>query len=279
MKCGVYRQPAASLAGWAARGVDFVFGYEPQNDANGKPTVTMAAWKAAAKAAKLKYICEPSDNPAADAADPDLIGWLWRQDEPDDAYVSGDITNSSPAAVAAGVATLLKFGKPVVVNCDGWQVQWHKWDYKAAYATGATPACDYYTHVRAQPPTILGAMLDAFTLATGRPLGFAFVECSAQNLDPAYYPGTGAPSAAEFQSFIQQVVARSAVPVLFPQQLPGNGKGFVYDAMPAELVAALTAWTKPTSQPNVVVAPPAANPFAGWSIQAPDGRTYQVVPK
>src|SRR5689334_10954868 len=85
---GVHGQPKSSFDKWKSRGINTLFQYEGENNAQGVPTVTMSDWSATAASKGLYYVRAPSANPANDLQEKNLIAWA-QKDEP-------DLSNHSP---------------------------------------------------------------------------------------------------------------------------------------------------------------------------------------
>ena len=256
---GVYSQPWSSMSTWAKRGVNTAFRWEGQNDVTGNPTVSRAAWLAAVKAAGMRAICQPGTDLAADAAEPAIIGWLLEPDEPNDAAISAHDqaaaagqNETQATAAAAAVLTSLQGnygrlhacspGKPGYVNIDLSQLWWTKPGGDDAVIAGSCDVIvgDYYPLNRGDADlTNLSGLLDRFAaVAPGKP-HLVFLECSFQNLPWPTNPR--GPTSVDMANQVAMARAKGMAGILwFPQQLPGKGLDFLYDATSADQAQGLT---------------------------------------
>lgn len=272
----VFRQQASDAAKWVGRGVKVAVCYEPNNGA-----VSVAQWDAAWVNAGAKLIREPSGNDAADAANPNLIAVLCPIQEPDndavtahDKFVSDWSKNpptlSDPVAAAAAVEAVYAGveakckairaaipGKPIALVIGGEQYQWGKVDMARLMKAADYAILDWYPVQRSRPTADLSSLLVKFTTEFPGKLLYACLECSNQRLSLSSYPNCRCPTVAEFLDEWARIGAVKAGVCLFPQQTSEGGFPFVYDAMPAELVAAFVQHTGAavTPPPPVVVTP------------------------
>jgi hypothetical protein len=188
----------------------------------------MATWKASAKAAGLKYICQPSTQPTIDAIDPNLIAFLQPWDEPDDLWVNGQTT--IVAQLIAEFQMLQKAAPriPVVMNIDLSQTEWQKPPYAQIEPTFA----DFQGRLAYQKQ-----------LAGGRRT-LLCLECSNQQLSKQYFPAGMGPTGAQMNQEVQLAIAAGTSDfVFFPQQTAGQGNGFQYDATTTDTQSAILTIT------------------------------------
>jgi hypothetical protein len=252
---GVWYQPSHSFDQWKARGINTLMGYESEGN-----TVAMPDWKLRARNAGLNYICQPSDDLAADAADPNLIAWLLLPDEPDGAG------NKKPEEMLAGYKALKAAApnKPVLINFDGWQMKWKPESMYAEYLKACDwAAVDVYPFNGGQLQTIddYTKRIDELNRAGGGGKRLlAFMECGDQNLkaqdwvQTVYLTEKGdltntktdqpvaarmrAPTPAEMKQEIDALVAHGVTGIIyFPDKI---GKGWeAFDNTTPELEAAM----------------------------------------
>lgn len=299
----VYSQPAGSLAKWAGRGVTVALRYEPEARGDGTPTVSVAQWVAAAKAAGLHYVLQA--DAVGDWADPDLLGALCPWDEPD----QDNAHRVPPARIAADADRAFRSGARLYfVSLDALQLElWQEsWD---AHPGAVGPAFyDYAGLAKALAPwgtrvVVLGDMYpdnqgrggaaaalkanEQRTLATLFPAcrRGSFVECSDQKLQGLgnRQGGARSPGADEFAAQVRAVAAAGASLVcLFPQCVaPGD---FAYDATPDAVAAAIPPLAAPASALAALapaalpIPPPTTGPTPPPTPPPTTGPTTQPAP-
>lgn len=302
----IYYQPAASLAGFAAEGINTAVGYEPQNDPNnGNATVTMAQWDAQANAAGLARIRAGGDL-AADAQDAGLMGFL-QPDEIDADIITasgGKPVNTLPPAQAAAVEAIYKGyetnaaawrsgapGKPIFGNFDGLQIRYHLFDGLIDYARLLKcvdfATCDYHPVQRGEPLTIYQAIVATFlpvVKAAGKTFAFGLVETSNEHLDPTYYksreptPAELTAEAAMFQSqgfgvmFFTQSFGKDGLP-----NVDGSVGGFRYDNTTPAAQGAIKAICGHAT-PNPTTTPTTTNPVPTTTMTNPTQPAHTTPP-
>src|SRR5258705_7831570 len=110
---GVYMQPPDTFDAWRLRGINTLVGYESRGG-----SVSNDDWCAAAAIKGFHYIRKPAGDPAEDAKDPFLLGWM-HDDEPDVKKPPTD-----PQALQEAYAEWKKTAPnvPVFVNFSGGNV-------------------------------------------------------------------------------------------------------------------------------------------------------------
>jgi hypothetical protein len=280
MFIGVWSQPRGSLAKWRDRGINVLFGWEPERNSQGVPSVSQADWRAAARALGLAYYDRPSDDVQADGRDPYLVGFIM-DDEPDRRVLLPAInalkTEKDPARRAALQKTIDDYvasykaiadrcratGKPVFGNFSGPDVTggfpWYA-------GQGQKPILPLVTEIGADwypvnsdpnryPATLVGQQLDLL-VKWNREVGemtkplWCFVECGYMR------KGSGrAPTAAEVDAEVDQALARNVKGIIW---FPQGFSPFTYDSLDAtqaQKVAEVskrlaTPWTPPPIDPT-----------------------------
>lgn len=236
---GVFAQPKSSMSKWKGRGINTMFQWEPQHNAQGQPTVSMADWSKAAADLSLYYCRLPSDNPANDLSEKYLMAWT-QYDEPD--------IHATPVTQIIDTYQNLKAigpSKPVWVNFAGDHITPTGANYTTWAKTGDWLSADWYPFNRGyyndtnktNNINFIGKQTDVLRQqgGPGKKL-FAVIESSWQKL-PGSVPGR-APTTDEFRGMIWEAIVHGATGILyFPQQIGG---GFQYDATPANLVTEMT---------------------------------------
>jgi hypothetical protein len=293
----VFLQPKRNLQTWAARGVTLAIGRDREANADGSDGVSLAEWKAAAKAAGLRYVVDPSGDPAADARDPNLAGFLSPIDEPDGAVITAQDLNAGDAvASAAAQEAVYATEEAFYANCkrlapnvavyisfDLNQFQYHRPNYTRLFKACDRFTVDYYPVQRAMPVGEYGRLIDLVRVwPGGDKLALAWIETSYQHLDPAYFRGNRAPTVAEWLAETQQMLDRKLWVGWFPQCINADRlAAFSTDATTPEIAAAMVAWLKAPGAGGVDAAhggsgDPPRDPLAGWKIVSPSGVTYTL---
>jgi hypothetical protein len=290
---GVWYQPTSSFAKWKSRGINTLVGYESEGN-----TVSRQQWTAAAQQAGLSYLMAPTSDAGEiqqDAADANLLAWTQR-DEPDGAG------NVSPAQIVANYKAYkaLAPAKNVLVNFDGWKMQWRPdSDYQQYSQGGDWLAFDYYIINRGEGPANIpkiGTTLDRLKAVSGGGKKYlVFIECSNQKLNLQSWannpdqsgtppgPRMRAPTAAEMNQEIQLAVQHGASGIVYFPDIIGNGwQGF--DGITPDLEAAMKQTNAQLA--GAPAAPPVTLPIATPTTQtaAPldghditiDGVTYTL---
>ncbi len=234
---GVFSQPTSSFATWQGRGVNTLVAAESQGGA-----VSVDQWAAAADAANLYQIRQPTSDLKADTRNHRLLAWF----QPDEPEVNG----TAPSLLASNAASwrAVKNAKPIFTNFSGSNLldgntsadvynqylpstDWVGSDLYPVTGWGRTDWIDYGQ----TPPDRRmneGLAVKAFGQLSAKPQ-FAFIETSNQQLSYTA-PGTRGVTAAEFRGEVWDAVIHGAKGIIyFPQQF----NGFSYDATPPEVVS------------------------------------------
>ena len=258
---GVWLQPAASLAGWQARGINTGFGYEPQGG-----SVSNARWSQAAADAGLAYIRHPGDSLAADAADPHLLAWM-HDDEP-------DVAKTPPSVLAADYAAWKAVGPnvPVLVNFSGGNVLFNltpEATYRDYLKSADWVASDFYPisgWFRADWLDHVGQTIDRLSSWAPGKSQYAFIETNSQPL-PDGPPGITGVSPGQFRSMAWSAVIHGARGIVyFPQAFNG---GFKYDSTPPEIVTEMTQLNSHLKDISTTLAGPVNPPALAVTVDAP----------
>jgi hypothetical protein len=236
---GVHGQPKSSFDKWQSRGINTLFQYEGENNAQGVPTVTMQQWSAAAAAKGLYYVRAPSANPADDLQEKYLIAWA-QKDEP-------DLSNHSPnpatnidiyqnwKAIAPSKPVWINFAGPNITVGGANYTQWDK--------AGDWIASDWYpvNWARYNNLNFVGKATEKLKAdAGGVPKKyFSYIETSWQKLAGS----TRGPTKDEFRGEVWSAIIHGASGIIyFPQVVPDKtiGGSFSYDGTPADVAAEMT---------------------------------------
>jgi hypothetical protein len=223
---GVYMQPPDSFDVWRVRGINTLVGYESRGGA-----VSSDEWCGEAARRGFYYVRKPAADPAADAKDPFLLGWM-HDDEPDVKKPPTD-----PAALQADYAAWKAAAPqvPVFVNFSGGYVlggRVPKETYQQYLKAADWVGNDFYPVTGYNRPDWLwkvGAAVDQLRDWSGGKPQFAFIETSAQRL--SWTPrNTRGVSVEELRALIWHSVIHGVKGIVyFPQQI---GEGFRYDMTP-----------------------------------------------
>lgn len=253
----VFKQPSYNFPIWINRGVTLFYGWEEQNDANGKPTVHLIDYLNSAQSAGVKVLVQLDAVEAIPWNHPAIAGFV-QPDEADDLIVNGDTTVYGRLALYYKTAKQQRPDLAVYLNIDGWQWGWHKVDYGAIFACADYVGDDYYYDARDLSMSDWVARQTAIKASAGGKMVFTFVATSFQNLDPTYYPGERTPTAASVNDQFAAAGSLGLSTPLFPQSFTP----FRYDSTPADVSAAITlhnasAPPKPVPPPlNITVSMP-----------------------
>jgi hypothetical protein len=237
---GVHGQPKLSFDKWKARGINTLFQYEGENNAQGVPTVTMSDWSKTAASKGLYYVRAPSANPADDLQEKNLIAWA-QKDEPD---LSNH--NPNPATNIDIYQNWKAIGpnKPVWINFTGPNVTVNGANYTQWDKGGDWIAVDWYpiNWARYNNINFIGQAVDKLRKdANGVPKKyFAYIETSWQKLNV----GTRGPTKDEFRGEVWSAIMHGANGIIyFPQVVPNVtvGGSFSYDGTPADVAAEMTS--------------------------------------
>jgi hypothetical protein len=235
---GVHAQPKSSFDKWKSLGVNTLFQYEGENDANKNPTVSMATWSSAAAAKGLYYVRAPSANPADDLQEPNLLAWA-QKDEPDlSNHTPNPATNidiyQNWKAIAPSKPVWINFAGPNVTVGGANYTQWDK--------GGDWIAVDWYPLNWNRPNNInfIGQAIDKLRVdAGGVPKKYmAYIETSWQRLANSTVANT--PTPAQFRGEVWSAIMHGANGIIyFPQVVPDVtiGGSFSYDGTPANVQA------------------------------------------
>jgi hypothetical protein len=229
---GVFAQPVPSFDKWKSRGINTLFQYEPQANAQGIPTATMEQWSKAAADKGLYYTRLPGANPANDLQEKFLLAWT-QKDEPDlenhDPYPPRNI-DVYQNLKAIGPT------KPVWINFAGNHVTPAGANYTEWVKSGDWLSMDWYpfnANPTRYPIDLIGQGIDKLRAdSKGVPKRFfAVLESSNQKLNAL----SRAPTTDEFRGEIWEAIVHGAGGIVyFPQRIGG---GFAYDDTPPNLVA------------------------------------------
>jgi Beta-galactosidase/PEP-CTERM motif len=228
---GVFAQPVPSFDKWKSRGINTLFQYEPQVNAQGVPTATMEQWSKAAADRQLYYTRLPSANPANDLQEKYLLAWT-QHDEPD-----LENHDPNPARNIDIYQNLKAIGpnKPVWINFAGNHVTPAGANYTEWVKSGDWLSHDWYpfnANPTRYPIDLIGQGIDKLRAdSKGVPKKFfAVIESSNQKLNSL----SRAPTTDEFRGEIWEAIVHGAGGIVyFPQKIGG---GFQYDDTPANLV-------------------------------------------
>jgi len=237
---GVHSQPKGSFDKWKSRGINTLFQYEGENNAQGVPSVTMQQWSAAAASKGLYYVRAPSANPADDLQEPNLIAWA-QKDEP-------DLSNHNPnPAVNIDIYQNWKAiapSKPVWINFAGPNVTIGGSNYTQWDKAGDWLAVDWYpiNWARYNNINFVGMSIDNLRRDSGgvNKKYFAYIETSWQKLAGS----TRGPTKDEFRGEVWHAIMHGASGIIyFPQVVPDRtiGGSFSYDGTPADVAAEMTS--------------------------------------
>jgi hypothetical protein len=247
---GVYYQPAdavgtTSFAGWAARGVNTLIGYEPQS---GDPTpVTIDQYSQAAVNAGMYMIREPRSNPAADIGQANLLAWL-QPDEPEGNGVPASTLQNNYNTWQAADPNM-----PVMVNFDGsrivgWQGGLSQANYAPYIQAADLLSEDIYPVTGWLNPGALNIVgqavstLQAYTSNTNngvtKPI-MAIIETSNQRLfadSEPQWAETGV-TPGQFRAELWDALIHGAKAITY---FPQSFNSFRYDATPIDVAAEMT---------------------------------------
>jgi hypothetical protein len=271
MFVGVWSQPRGSLAKWRDRGINVLFGWEPELNSRGVPSVPQPDWRAAARALGLAYYDRPSADVEADGRDPYLLGFIM-DDEPDRRILLPAInalkTETDPAKRAALQKTIDDYvaaykaiadrcratGKAVFGNFSGPDITggfpWYA-------GQGQKPLLPFVTELGADwypvnsdpsryPVTLVGQQLDLLVRwnrevgQMAKPL-WGFIECGFM------HKGNGrGPTPAEVDAEVDQALARNVKGIVW---FPQGFSPFRYDALDAVQAQKVTEVSKRLATP------------------------------
>jgi hypothetical protein len=247
---GVYYQPAnavatTSFAGWQARGVNTLIGYEPE--ANSPYYTTIDQYSAAAVAAGMYMIREPRSNAASDISQPNLLAWL-QPDEPEG--------NNIPASTLQNNYTAWKAidpAMPVMVNFDGsrvvgWQGGLTQANYAPYIQAADVLSEDVYPVTGWLNPSALNVVgqavstLQTYTANTNNGVTkpeMAIIETSNQRLfanSEPQWAETGV-TPGQFRAEVWDALIHGAKAITY---FPQSFNAFRYDATPIDVAAEMT---------------------------------------
>jgi len=235
---GVYMQPPDTFDVWRLRGINTLFGYESREG-----TISNKQWSDTAAAKGFYYVRRPGDDPAADAADPNLLAWM-HDDEPDVKRPPTD-----PARLQADYEAWKRAAPkvPVFLNFSGGNVlggKTPKQTYLEYLKAADWVGNDFYAVTGYNRPDWLwkvGAAVDQLREWSNDKPQFAFIETSAQRL--AWTPrNTRGVTPDELRAEIWHAVIHGVRGVVyFPQQI---GQGFRYDATPPRVALEMSRQNK-----------------------------------
>jgi hypothetical protein len=231
----VFYQPAfadhsTTLAGWKARGVNTLVGYETQGN-----TVTIDQYSAAAVAAGMYMIRQPRANPADDATQQNLIGFL-QPDEPEINGYSAALLQANYAAWKAAVPNM-----PVLLNVDGshvigWQSGATRQNYVDWFKGADWASDDIYPVTGFINPAAISAVgqaVDTLRSYVNKP-GMAVIETSNQRLfvnSNPQWPERGV-TPGEFREEVWDALIHHANGIMY---FPQSFNAFHYDATPIDV--------------------------------------------
>jgi hypothetical protein len=271
-------QPPDSFDVWRLRGINTLVGYESRGG-----SVSNDDWSAAAAIKGFHYIRKPAGEPAEDAKDPFLLGWM-HDDEPDVKKPPTD-----PKHLQEDYADWKKAAPnvPVFVNFSGGNVlggKVPKETYQEYMKAADWVGNDFYAVTGYNRPDWLwkvGAAVDQLRDWSGGKPQLAFIESSAQRL-PWTPKTTRGVTAEELRAEIWHAVIHGAAGVVyFPQQI---GEGFRYDMTPPRVALEMSRQNKRLTELGPALAS-AMNPKeievkatkpmeVGWRVH--DGKVYVV---
>lgn len=243
---GVFYQPAnasgtTSFAGWKARGINTLMGWETQSN-----TVSIDQYSAAAVAAGMYMIREPRAKVAADATQPNLLGLL-QPDEPESKGITPAQIQANYNAWTAAAPNV-----PVVQNFEGGAVIGWQGGVSAAtyaqYIQGANIlAEDIYPVTGWLLPNklnVVGQTVDQLRSYSADANGntkpvMAFIETSNQRLFATSHPDWNerGVTPAEFREETWDALIHGAKGIFYFSQ---SFDAFRYDATPIDVAAEMT---------------------------------------
>lgn len=259
---GVFSQPISSFAKWKARGINTLVSHEPEGGKTKK-----ADWEAAAEAAGLFFMDYPSDDDTVlpnEAKQTHRLAFM-QDDEPDltrtpntpttnaDGWTKPELLAARYARCKAAAPTI-----PMFVNFAGTAVTPDA--YPGNKHLPYIAAADWLSHDwyvknknwQRYPTSFISKAIDRLRAwSNGKPQ-FAFIECSDQKISTL----GRCPTADEVEEEINIAVNDGAKGIIyFPQRPP---PGFMYDAIPDDIVARITQINARLSVPNSATPPPPA---------------------
>jgi hypothetical protein len=275
---GVYMQPQDSFDVWRLRGINTLVGYESRGG-----TIPNDEWCAAAAIKGFYYVRKPAGEPAADAKDPFLLGWM-HDDEPDVKKPPTD-----PKALQDAYAGWKRSAPdvPVFVNFSGGNVlggKVPKETYQEYMVAADWIGNDFYPVTGYNRPDWLwkiGAAVDQLREWSGGKPQFAFVEASAQRLSWTPRTTRGV-SVDEFRAEVWHAVIHGVKGIVyFPQQI---GEGFRYDMTPPRVALEMSRQNRRLTELGAALASAmnpkevevkAAKPMeVGWRVHG--GKVYVI---
>lgn len=249
---GVFQQPVSSLETWRTRGINTLVGYEAEKASK---NISNHDWTQSAAAKGFYYIKQPSDDPQADATDPNLLAFM-HADEPDVKEPPSD-----PQILQQQYVEWKKFGPnlPIFINFSGGNVlggKISKDTYQAYIQSADWIANDLYPVTGYNRPDWLwklGAAVDRLRGWSQDKPQFALIECSSQKL--AWTPkNTRGVTADEFRAEIWHAVIHGVKGVIyFPQQF---GSDFRYDAVPEKVSLEMSLQNRHLAEVAPILASP-----------------------
>ena len=250
---GVWYQPSSSFAKWKSRGINTLWGYEGEGG-----TVSIDTWCKAAVAGGFNYVLQNKPGTSSHYNDLNCVAVAL---DPDEANAQGGPPGqpTPPAALQQERAAIRNVTlKPILINFDGWKLQWQDDPTVKSYCDCADwLALDYYVVNRGEGisnwPRVQTQIDRLKRLAPGKPV-LVFIECGDQDLkvqdwlhDPANQPQgeqqaalMRGPTTQEMAFELDASYASGCGVVYFPDRIGKNWEA--YDDVPDDNAAAMTAW-------------------------------------
>jgi hypothetical protein len=234
---GVFQQPTYTMSTWKQRGVNTMVSFESYG------TVTdMATWTQVANDNGLKYMRQPSANPASDINDPNLLSWLYPIDEPD----LSDLATALPGAQAAfNMLRAIDPSRPIATTyAGGYMLNWLQGVRDQAYYETMTQytdwvmPCIYPVTGWNQPNNLnaVGQLVDRVSQWFPGKRNIAYIETSNQNLGWVGPQERGV-TPDEYRGEVWDAVIHGATGIVY---FPHSLNPFNYDNTPADVAAEMT---------------------------------------
>jgi hypothetical protein len=249
---GAFQQPVSSFDTWRTRGINTLVGYEAEKSSK---NISNHDWTESAAAKGFYYIKQPSDNPQADAADPNLLAWM-HADEPD---VKKPPTDPEILQQQYNDWKKVAPNLPIFINFSGGNVlggKISKETYHSYIQSADWIGNDFYPVTGYNRPDWLwkvGAAIDQLRDWSHDKPQFALIECSAQRL--SWTPkSTRGVTADELRAEIWHAVIHGVKGIIyFPQQFGG---GFRYDAVQEKVSLEMALQNKHLTELAAILASP-----------------------
>ena len=234
---GVFQQPTYTMSTWKQRGVNTMVGFESYG-----AVTDMATWTQVANDNGLKYMRQPSANPASDINDPNLLSWLYPIDEPD----LSDLATALPGAQAEfNLLRAIDPTRPIATTyAGGYMLNWLQGVRDQAYYETMTQytdwvmPCIYPVTGWNQPNNLnaVGQLVDRVNQWFPGKRNIAYIETSNQNLGWVGPQERGV-TPDEYRGEVWDAVIHGATGIVY---FPHSLNPFNYDNTPADVAAEMT---------------------------------------